>query len=220
MDRDFFLPQALEVAPRLLGATIRVDAAIGAVAMRITEVEAYHGVGTTGPFDAGSHAKNRKTTRNASMFGPPGHAYVYFTYGMHFSINLVCAPDGVASGVLLRAGKVIEGADIARSRREKGRGIALADHQLARGPGNLAAALGVTREEHDGADLFAPPFTIAAAGAAPERIECGPRVGVSGDAGGPEFPWRFWVPGDKTVSAYRRAAGPRPADASLEIRAD
>ena len=203
MDRSFFAPEALEVAPRLLGATIRVDLAEGAVSLQITEVEAYLGLGSSGPFDAGSHAKNRMTARNASMFGPPGHAYVYFTYGMHYSINLVCGPEGIASGVLLRAGDVTEGASLARSRRMERRGIPLADHQLARGPGNLAAALGITREQHDGNDLFAAPFSITAPSTTPREILCGPRVGVAGVAGGPEFPWRFWVAGAPSVSAFR-----------------
>ena len=89
VSREFFLPQALEVAPRLLGAQLTVDSPDGPVCVRITEVEACHGLGTTGPYDAGSHAKDRRTDRNASMFGPPGHAYVYFNYGMHYALNLV-----------------------------------------------------------------------------------------------------------------------------------
>src|SRR5690606_14136749 len=86
--------------------------------LRITEVEAYHGVGTDGPYDGGSHARSRRTDRNAAMFGPPGHAYVYFNYGMHFALNLVCSPEGVASGVLLRAGEILSGEPVARLRRE------------------------------------------------------------------------------------------------------
>ena len=204
MDRTFFLAPALEVAPQLLGATLAVHGDDGAVAVRITEVEAYHGVGTPGPYDAGSHSRDRRTERNASMFGPPGHAYVYFSYGMHFALNMVCSPEGAASGVLIRAGEVIDGAGIARLRREAGRSSRpLPDRQLARGPGNLASALGIARPAHDGLDLFSYPFELVAPRRAPASISSGPRVGVSGEAGGPAFPWRFWIDGDPTVSAYR-----------------
>ena len=204
MDRSLFLAPALEVAPQLLGATLAVHGDDGAVAVRITEVEAYHGVGTPGPYDPGSHSRDRRTERNASMFGPPGHAYVYFSYGMHFALNMVCSPEGAASGVLIRAGEVIDGAGIARLRREAGRSSRpLPDRQLARGPGNLASALGIARPAHDGLDLFSHPFELVAPRRAPAGISSGPRVGVSGEAGGPAFPWRFWIDGDPTVSAYR-----------------
>lgn len=210
VSRQFFLPQALEVAPRLLGAHLTVHSSDGAVGIRITEVEAYHGVGTTGPYDPGSHARDRRTDRNSSMFGSPGHAYVYFSYGMHFALNLVCSPDGIASGVLLRSGEVVEGVDLAQSRRHEKRGVngsgssePIHNPHLARGPGNLAAALGLTRETHDGADLFKAPFEFQErTGDAPE-ISSGPRVGVSGEAGSSRFPWRFWLTKDPTVSAYR-----------------
>lgn len=210
MSRDLFLPPALEVAPRLLGATLTVRDDDGEVAIRITEVEAYHGLGTPGPYDAGSHSRSRRTERNASMFGPPGHAYVYLSHGLHFALNLVCSPEGAASGVLIRSGEVISGAEVARRRRaakrERAGGRApdaIEDRLLARGPGNLATALGVTRPAHDGRDLFAEPFRFAAATGIEPAISTGPRVGVSGEAGGPAFPWRFWVTGDPTVSAYR-----------------
>ncbi|MBL3686950.1 DNA-3-methyladenine glycosylase [Leucobacter zeae] len=212
MTRDLFLPRALEVAPSLLGARLAVTGDDGTVAIRITEVEAYHGVGTAGPYDGGSHARDRRTERNASMFGPPGHVYVYFSYGMHFAINLVCSPEGTAGGVLLRAGEVVAGTDLAAARRLRKRpgSAAPAEHLLARGPGNLAAALGIERGSHDGLDLFAPPFAFSppTPGAiAPESIGQGPRVGVAGDAGGPAFPWRFWIAGDPTVSAFRPGRG-------------
>lgn len=208
LSRDFFLPQALEVAPQLLGSVITVDSPEGAVGIRITEVEAYHGVGTTGPYDPGSHARSGRTDRNASMFGPPGHSYVYFTYGMHYALNLVCSPDGIASGVLLRAGEIIDGADLAHRRRETKRvtsalGTRIPHHSLARGPGNLAAALALSRETHDGLDLFAEPFVLELTNIPPSTIAHGPRVGVSGPGGGAAFPWRFWIRHDPTVSAYR-----------------
>lgn len=204
MDRSLFLAPALEVAPQLLGATLTVRSDDGAVAVRITEVEAYHGVGTPGPYDAGSHSRDRKTERNASMFGPPGHAYVYLSYGMHFALNMVCSPEGAASGVLIRAGEVIDGIGIARSRREAGSASrALPNRQLARGPGNLASALGVARPMHDGLDLLSHPFRLVLPHRAPEEVSNGPRVGVSGEAGSSAFLWRFWINGDPTVSAYR-----------------
>ncbi|NLB46964.1 MAG: DNA-3-methyladenine glycosylase, partial [Microbacteriaceae bacterium] len=204
MERSFFLPPADEVAPRLLGSRLTVQSAEGPVAIRITEVEAYHGVGVPGPYDPGSHSRDRMTSRNASMFGPPGHAYVYLSYGIHFAINLVCSPEGAASGVLLRAGEVVSGLDLAhhrRGRRDGARSVPF--NQLARGPGNLGQALGVTRAIHDGLDVFAEPFDLQLAENALEHISSGPRVGVSGVAGGTGYPWRFWVAGDRTVSAYR-----------------
>lgn len=212
MHRDDFLRPALEVAPQLLGSLLSVDAAGGRVTIRITEVEAYHGVGVPGVRDAGSHARNGRTERNASMFGPPGHAYVYFSYGMHFAVNLVCSPEGSASGVLVRAGEVVAGDGIARERRSVRRtGTDLPAAHLARGPGNVAQALGIRCETHDGRSLFAEPFSLQL----PERVEpaiaSGPRVGVAGVAGGPEFPWRFWIPGEPSVSAFRPGRGaPRP----------
>lgn len=209
MSHSFFLPPALEVAPRLLGATIALQGGTdagpsGEVAIRITEVEAYHGVGVPGPYDAGSHSRDRKTERNASMFGPPGHAYVYLSYGIHFALNLVCSPEGSASGVLLRAGEVIRGEATAAARRSVTRSdAATRPHLLARGPGNLAAALGISRPLHNGLDLFTAPFHFEPAAAPPAEIRSGPRVGVSGEAGSSRFPWRFWIQGDPTVSAYR-----------------
>lgn len=208
MSRELFLSPALEVAPRLLGALLTVESEAGAVGVRITEVEAYHGVGTPGPYDAGSHSKSRRTERNASMFGPPGHAYVYFSYGMHFALNLVCSPEGAASGVLIRAGEVVDGLALAQERRSAKRGgVPLEPRMLARGPGNLASALGIRRETHDGRDLFAAPFAFAPPRTPALEIASGPRVGVAGEAGGPAFPWRFWIPGDPTVSAFRPGRG-------------
>ncbi len=220
MSRELFEAEALVVAPQLLGATLTVESPAGRVTLRITEVEAYHGVGTSGPYDAGSHARDRRTERNAAMFGPPGHAYVYLSYGVHFALNLVCSPAGVASAVLIRAGDVVEGEALARTRRAArspvppGRDPGLMPHHaLARGPGNLATALGITRAAHDGRDLFAWPFTFSPApGLAPVSARAagpasGPRVGVSGEAGGPAFPWRFWIPDSPTVSAFRPGRG-------------
>lgn len=207
MNREFFIQNALHVAPKLLGSRFSVDSAEGMVTLRITEVEAYMGVGAHGPYDPGSHSKDRRTERNASMFLDPGHAYVYFSYGMHYAINFVCSPAGSASGVLIRAGEIIDGREIAQQRRlikRKGSGAKIPGHQLARGPGNVAQSLGVTRIEHDGLDLFSSPFSLQAPLHHTAQISSGPRVGVAGVAGGSEFPWRFWLPGDPTVSAFRR----------------
>ena len=194
LGKSFFDRSVHEVAPALIGTTLLVDG-VGGI---ITEVEAYHHT------EPAAHSYNGPTPRNRVMFGPPGHAYVYFSYGMHFALNMVCSPEGAASGVLIRAGEVVAGAEIARSRREAGRSSnPIHDRQLARGPGNVASALGITRPEHDGRDLFAAPFDLRASPVASKRIAAGPRVGVSGEAGSAAFPWRFWIDGDPTVSAYR-----------------
>src|SRR5215469_2807489 len=112
LPRGFFAGSSLEVAPRLLGCVLEHETSEGLVAVRLTEVEAYDGAD-----DPASHAYRGKTARNTVMFGEPGHAYVYFTYGMHFCVNLVCRPEGTASAVLLRAGRVIEGVPLAAARR-------------------------------------------------------------------------------------------------------
>jgi DNA-3-methyladenine glycosylase len=176
------------VAPRLLGATLRH----GDVAVRLTEVEAYDGAG-----DPGSHAHRGRTDRNAVMFGPPGHLYVYFTYGMHHCCNVVCGPAGSASAVLLRAGEVVEGLELARTRRG-----AVPDRDLARGPARLCVALGIDLASN-GLDLAAGAVTLVAGDAPePELVSAGPRVGLRGAA---ERPWRFWLADEPTVSAYRPA---------------
>ncbi len=114
--REFFARPSVEVAPDLLGCVLEHQTPEGLVAVELTEVEAY-----AGQADPASHAYRGKTARNAVMFGPPGHAYVYFTYGMYFCVNLVCQGDGTASAVLLRAGRVIEGEELARTRRARRR---------------------------------------------------------------------------------------------------
>ena len=197
--REFFARHAVEVAPDLLGCVLEHQTQDGLVAVELTEVEAY-----AGRSDPASHAYRGKTRRNAVMFGPPGHAYVYFTYGMHFCVNIVClGEEGSASAVLLRAGAVITGEDLARARRIRGpAGIATRD--LARGPARLCQALGIDRSL-DGADVCAAgsPLQVRTGAGNPARsvkISTGPRVGISSAT---EFPWRFWVDGDPTVSVYR-----------------
>ena len=192
--RELLSGPVLEVAPRLLGATLRH----GEVAVRLTEVEAYDG-----PDDPGSHAYRGRTPRNAVMFGPPGYLYVYFTYGMHFCCNVVCGPEGSPSAVLLRAGEIVEGVALARQRRS-----GATDRDLARGPARLCQALAIGREEN-GADLTSRPLTLTP-GTPDDTVSTGPRVGLR-DA--PDRPWRFWLTGEPTVSAYRPAAPRRRRDA-------
>lgn len=189
VDRDLLAQDAVDVAPLLLGALLRH----GDTVLRITEVEAYQAGA-----DPGSHAFRRRTPRNATMFGPPGHLYAYFSYGMHVCANIVCSPDGEASAVLLRGGEIVAGHSDARARR----GAAVAERDLARGPARLTQAMGIGLHQ-DGADLAREPFELTLP-EEPVPALTGPRTGVGGLGGGLEFPWRFWIPGDRTVSVYRR----------------
>lgn len=185
----------LQVAPALLGAVVRSVTPDGEVAVRLTEVEAYDG-----ERDPGSHAYRGRTARNAVMFGEPGHAYVYFTYGMHYCCNVVCRAEGTAGAVLLRAGEVVAGEDLARSRRPAAR----TTRDLARGPANLASALGLDRV-WDGTDICSADSPLRlerGRRVAPAEVCSGPRVGLRAAA---DRPWRFWVAGEPTVSAYRPA---------------
>ncbi|MFE5858735.1 DNA-3-methyladenine glycosylase [Streptomyces sp. NPDC056500] len=195
LPREFFDRPVLEVAPQLLGCTLVRRSAEGTIELRITEVEAY-----AGEVDPGSHAYRGRTARNEVMFGPPGHAYVYFTYGMWHCLNAVCGPEGRASGVLLRAGEIQVGADLARKRRFSARH----DRELAKGPARLATALDVDRALN-GTDLCADEVAplVLLPGPAPraELVRNGPRTGVGG--GGAHQPWRYWIDGDSTVSPYR-----------------
>jgi DNA-3-methyladenine glycosylase len=217
LSRSFFYRPALQVAPALLGCVLEHRTPDGVVSVALTEVEAY-----AGAVDPASHAYHGRTRRNAVMFGPPGHAYVYFTYGMHFCVNLVCLPAGTAEAVLLRAGAVIDGLPLARRRRVTSR----ADTYLARGPALLCQALAIDRAQ-DGTDACDPasplrilsarpdrlpgpgsarpgrvpgPGEAASEEAGPAAVRSGPRVGVRE---GTDVPWRFWIDGDPTVSVYR-----------------
>ena len=188
LDREFYARPPLEVAPKLLGCVI----ANGAVAVRLAELEAYDGAN-----DPGSHAFSGMTPRNEVMFGPPGHLYVYFTYGMHWCANLVCGQPGTAGAVLLRAGEVVTGVEVARERRLAAR----SNRDLARGPARLAAALGLSRADN-GVDVCVPSslHVLDGGDVDPAQIRSGPRVGLARAA---DRPWRFWLDGDPTVSAYR-----------------
>ncbi|MDP9434007.1 MAG: DNA-3-methyladenine glycosylase [Actinomycetota bacterium] len=179
------------VAPLLLGAVLISDLEGRSVAVRLTEVEAY-----AGESDPGSHAFRGFTPRTAVMFGPAGVSYVYLSYGMHWCLNVVTGPDGTASAVLLRAGSVVRGLDIARERR---RGAP--DRDLCRGPARLTRALGLTGV-HGGLDLLDPgsPLRLELGTPVP-AWSSGPRVGVAGD--GAPTPWRFWLDDEPSVSAYR-----------------
>ena len=181
-------------ALRLLGATVSGRGVTG----RIVEVEAYGGV-PDGPWpDPAAHSYRGPTGRNAVMFGPAGRLYTYRSHGIHVCANVACGPDGTAAAVLMRAALVTDGTDIARARRG-----AVAEPVLARGPGNLCSALGITMDDN-GIDLFDPdsPIRLELAGAAPAAVATGPRVGVSRAA---DRPWRFWLPYRAEVSAFRRS---------------
>jgi DNA-3-methyladenine glycosylase len=208
LTRSFFSRPSPEVARDLLG-TVVVHAG---VAVRVTEVEAYDGGD-----DPASHAYRGETPRNAVMFGPPGHLYVYFTYGMHFCMNLVCQPAGVASAVLLRAGEVVDGIDVARERR-----LPAVDRDLARGPARLCKAMAV-RREHNGIDVATAQAVMRIHRGTPVAavaVRSGPRVGIAQAA---ERPWRFWIADEPTVSTYkahvpRRRATEATAPADMRRR--
>lgn len=186
--------EPFRTARRLLGAHL-----IGrGVTARLTEVEAY-----AGEADPGSHAFRGRTRRNEVMFGPAGQLYCYFSYGMHTCCNYVCGPDGRAAAVLLRAGEIVDGVELARERRG-----GVPDRKLARGPACLTQALGIVLSDN-GTPLHDDdsPVRVVWADPVPEdQVRAGPRVGVSGPGGdGATYPWRYWIDGDPTVSVYRPA---------------
>lgn len=202
--RELLSADARHVAPLLLGAVLTHHGREGPVSVRITEVEAYLGPHDSLHPDPGSHTFRGATARNAPMFGPAGHLYVYFTYGMHHCANIVCGPEGLASAVLLRAGEVVAGQELALARRPTSKSA----KDLASGPARLATALGLTTAD-SGRDALGAPFRLelpqsplVGIGAG---ISSGPRVGVSGAGGTDDYPWRFWLSGDPTVSRYKAA---------------
>lgn len=228
-ERGLLLERADIVAPALLGMLlVRDDGRI----LRLVEVEAY-----AGPDDPASHAYRGRTPRNATMWGPPGHLYVYRSYGIHWCANVTCGPEGHASAVLLRAGEVVGGIELVRAARRPaagggavggGRELAdrdLADRDLARGPGRLGQAMGLDRS-HDGADLLtgdrglrllAPVPGVGAGpagrggqagGAGPGEVATSTRTGVSRAA---DLPWRFYLPASPAVSPHRRHRPRRPS---------
>lgn len=192
--RDVLDGDVLDAAVALLGTVLVASTADGEVAVRLVEVEAYRGAD-----DPASHSYRGRTPRNAVMWGPAGHLYVYFVYGMHHCANVVCLPDGTPGAVLLRAGEVISDRAVARRRRPTAR----TDAELARGPARLAGLLGLDRS-CNGVDLTDPRSAVRLVrgeSVAPAAIRTGPRVGV---AAAQDRPWRFWVDGSPAVSAYRR----------------
>lgn len=198
LPRDFFARDPREVAPDLLNKVLVGPNGAG----RIVEVEAYDGAN-----DPGSHAYRGITPRTTVMFGPPGHLYVYFSYGVHWCANVVCRTDGVAAAVLLRALHPLDGLDAMRAARP----AAKRDRDLCSGPGRLCQALGINRE-HNGADLVRGDagVTILDDGLAPPADPVNDtRIGLRAGA---ELPWRWYVPGDPNVSRTRatpRATRPR-----------
>jgi DNA-3-methyladenine glycosylase len=178
-----------ETARTLLGCRLSGNG----VTVRLTEVEAYSGLGD----DPASHAHRGLTNRNAVMFGPPGFLYVYQIYGMHFCGNVVCSPSGQASAVLLRAGAVVDGLETARQRRPAARN----DHDLAAGPAKLMQVLALDKGANGTSVVDGTGPATLSPGTAPGEIAAGPRVGVTSAF---DLPWRFWIAGDPTVSAYRR----------------
>jgi DNA-3-methyladenine glycosylase len=185
LGKDFFARSVHLVAPELIGATLLVDGVGGT----IVEVEAYDHE------DPASHGYAGRTARNASMFGPPGHAYVYRSYGIHWCLNLVCAEDGVAQAALIRALEPTHGLERIRARR------GLDDARLlCSGPGRLCQALGVTRT-HDGLALDEPPFELRARATEPD-VHAGLRVGITRAA---DYPWRYVLAGSRFVSRSIRA---------------
>jgi DNA-3-methyladenine glycosylase len=181
------------------------DRPAGRVAVRLTEVEAYSGAGE----DPASHAHRGPTPRAEIMFGPPGRLYVYFSYGVHWCANVVVGPQGHGAAVLLRAGEVVVGEELAASRRPAAR----AARDLARGPARLTQALAIGPDDK-GADLLSTASSVRLhRGPAPAAVSAGPRVGISVAT---ELPWRFWEPDAPSVSAFRAGGKPRRARAGQD----
>ena len=189
LDRDFFARPAPDVARDLVGKLLhRHD---DGITVRIVETEAYR------QDDPACHAHRGMTARNAPLFGPPGHAYVYFSYGMHWCLNMVSGSEGWGEGCLLRAAEPVGGVAVIRERR----GAQHAERDLLRGPGRLGQAMGLHRE-HSGIDVVdGDLLSLSDDGTRPEVV-AGPRVGVALAA---DVPWRFWVANSPWVSAYKRS---------------
>jgi DNA-3-methyladenine glycosylase len=193
LSRSFLAGDAVRIAPGLLGRVIVSESAEGRVAVRLTEVEAYRGAD-----DPASHAFRGLTRRNSIMFDEPGHLYTYFVYGMHWCANIVTGSVGHPSAVLLRAGEVVAGHELAAARRSD----RTKPEHLARGPAGLASVLGLASAQN-GADLCAISSAISirtGVPTQPDLVRLGPRVGVNVGA---ELQWRFWEAGAASVSTFR-----------------
>ncbi len=204
VDRSFYEADSLEVAPRVLNKVLARRDSRGRVLLsgRIVEVEAYRGED-----DPASHAYKGETRRNATMFGPPGHLYVYFTYGMHWCANLVCSSEGTALAVLLRALAPVSGMDAMRAAR----GEAVSDRNLLSGPARLCQAFSIAGDQ-DGADLVTGDMGLVLLDdgvAAPEHPARSGRIGITHAA---DVEWRWWVPGDPNVSRGRPAPSRAPKE--------
>jgi DNA-3-methyladenine glycosylase len=215
IDRELLSGPALQVAPALLGATLLSTIGGARVLVRITEVEAYEGA-----LDAASHAYRGPTKRNAVMFGEAGRLYCYFVYGMHWCANVTCGRPGTAAAVLLRAAEILDGEAVAQGRTQASTRTRLSPAKLASGPARLARVLGLTGEL-TGLDLLDSGSPVQLTGLRPTGVQppvgyrTGPRVGVAAAA---DHPWRFWLPDEASVSAYRpggrkRVAGARQTEA-------
>ena len=190
LPREFYVQDTRAVAQKLLGQIVQRRLPTGGLLSGIiVETEAYL------KDDPACHAYRGRTPRNSTMFGPPGHAYVYFTYGLHMMLNLVCAPEGTAEAVLIRALEPVEGVEAMRQNR---RGI-LETRQLTNGPGKLAQALALTRLTHDGVDLTEPSseLLILPNEYSPFEMVTRPRIGITQ---GVDLPWRYYVAGNPFVS--------------------
>jgi DNA-3-methyladenine glycosylase len=198
LPRSFYARDGRDLAPLLLNKLlVHHDDEAGRVSVRIVEVEAY-----TGSEDPASHAYRGPTPRTETMFGPPGHLYVYFTYGMHWCMNVVAGVDGVATAVLLRAGAPVAGVETMRARRPKAR----RDTDLCSGPARLTQALGITGTDDD-VDLVRGAVRVLDDGVPPPRRPGrSTRVGLRAGQGD-TTPWRWWVPGDSNVSRGRPSGG-------------
>jgi DNA-3-methyladenine glycosylase len=207
LPRAFYLQPTLRIARALLGKILVHDTPAGRTAGRIVEIEAYRGPADRAAHSAGGH----RSARNEVMYGPPGHAYVYFIYGMHHCMNVVCQPRDVPEAVLLRALEPLEGETLMRARR------GLADvpaWRLCRGPGALCQAMGIGRAEN-GADLVRGPLRILDAPAVPAaRVARTPRIGVDYAGADAAHPWRFAVRDSVAVSG-RRLRPPRRTPRAL-----
>lgn len=200
LHQDFYARPTLEVTRDLLGKALVHHTAEGTAAGRIVEVEAY-----IGEDDPACHAAPGPTTRNGPLYGPPGVAYVYLNYGLHYLVNAVTEPDGWPAAVLIRALEPTEGVTLMRLRRARskwrhGKPIP-PDHELCRGPGNLTCALGIALAQNT-LSLTRPPLTIEDRGERVADVIWGPRIGIRV---GTEHPWRCTVAGSRAVSGRRSA---------------